>query len=571
MRPLQPLPNVLIVTVLTDGGPYRSGDRCSLAFVEPTVGRLLSHVASTATIRHEAIVPESIRARIDVATDSADVGCEITLWFVDPTVARIERSVARVEPATSAASTARPIAAPGIATPDIAALGIAALDIAAHDVAAHDIANHIAARDVATHNIAARDIATHHIATHTIAAHTIAAHTIAAHTIAADDNTAHDSTALDMGTPDIGAHEIDTHDLGTHDVGTHGVATKDIATRDVSTRDTATQIAPTVASQASIDQHEPDSPTDVPDRVTLDEEAVLTIARRDQAVWHVASANASASRAIASEDHGAIVPERIDVSTVTQATAADNKLGRHPGASAAVPTQQRARSLAYAPGVEVRLEWTPERVRRFVTVVDKLFTVERLGWYRHVLAMRLLVPDRITCGDGPTDLEATRHLHALRAASVETLGKPLLGAFMPNFTVTPDWLESIDSAAAARALAGVRDAIEPFVTADGGALVASDEPRWTVGRIDRGDVDRAPGASVEAFMPLLVASVSEHAELTERFEAYRHSLIEVFAQTARSTEPVRLGAMTQPNHSLDDRLWHLVGTIGEIFGGLAVA
>jgi hypothetical protein len=29
--------------------------------------------------------------------------------------------------------------------------------------------------------------------------------------------------------------------------------------------------------------------------------------------------------------------------------------------------------------------------------------------------------------------------------------------------------------------------------------------------------------------------------------------------------------MAQPNHTLDDRLWQLVGAVGEHFGGLAVA
>lgn len=222
-------------------------------------------------------------------------------------------------------------------------------------------------------------------------------------------------------------------------------------------------------------------------------------------------------------------------------------------------------------GVEIRLEWTHERVRRFITVIDKLFTVERLGWYRHVLAMRLLVPDSVSCGDAPSDLEAVRHLRALRAASVETLGRPLLAAFMPSFTVTPQWLASIDSVSAARALAGVRDAIAPFVTDLGPLLAANDSPTWTIGRVDRHDFEIAPTASVEALLPILIANVSVHPLLTERLTEYRRTLIDVFSQTAQSAEAVRLGAMAQPNHSLDDRLWQLVGTVGETFGGLAVA
>ena len=222
-------------------------------------------------------------------------------------------------------------------------------------------------------------------------------------------------------------------------------------------------------------------------------------------------------------------------------------------------------------GVEVRLEWTSERARRFTTVVDKLFTVERLGWYRHVLAMRLLVPDIVSCGDAPSDLEAMRHLHALRAASVETLGRPLIAAFMPSFVITPEWLASIDSVSAARALAGLRDAIAPFVTDLGPPLAANDGATWTFGRVDRHEFEIAPAASVEALLPIFIANVSAHPLVTERLSDYRRTLIDVFSQTARSAEAVRLGAMAQPNHSLDDRLWQLVGTVGEVFGGLAVA
>lgn len=240
--------------------------------------------------------------------------------------------------------------------------------------------------------------------------------------------------------------------------------------------------------------------------------------------------------------------------------------------TAAVDKHDASGNLDVSGGVEVRLEWTSERVRRFITVVDRLFTVERLGWYRHVLAMRLLIPDRIGCGNQSIDLETITHLLALRAAAVETLGRPLLEAFMPNFTVTPEWLDSLDSAQAARALASVRDSIEPFVLDEVREFPDETvEAAWTIGHISRGDFLHASGSCIDAFMPVFIASTSRFPKLTERLSAYRRALIDVFGQTARSAEAVRLGAMTQPNHSLDDRLWQLVGEIGETFGGLAVA
>ncbi len=227
----------------------------------------------------------------------------------------------------------------------------------------------------------------------------------------------------------------------------------------------------------------------------------------------------------------------------------------------AEPPERAPEADGRSRGVRVRLDWNPERVRRFVQIVDKLFTVDRLGWYRHALVLRLLVPDQIGCADPAAELEAMRHLRELRAASVETLGKPLLAAFMPNFTVTPEWLDSLDRPTAAKALAGLRDAILPHLE-DGLSITEGErEPGWTVGIVERSTFLAAPAGSVEALLPVFVAAVATDTQLTERLTEYRGTLLELFGQTAQSADAVRLNGMAQPNHSLDDRLWQLVGAV----------
>jgi hypothetical protein len=221
-------------------------------------------------------------------------------------------------------------------------------------------------------------------------------------------------------------------------------------------------------------------------------------------------------------------------------------------------------------GARVRLDWNRDRVRRFVQVVDKLFAIDRLGWYRHVFAMRLLVPDAVVCGDSQTDVEALRHLHALRAASIETLGRPLLAAFMPNFTVTSEWLDSLDKPAAARALAGLRESLLPFAGDDS---IEADEcdATWTIASIQKSEIDRAPATSVEAMLPLFIPYTSAIPELTEKLAAYRSTLIDIFASTTQPAEAVRVHQMSEPNHALDDRLRQLSDAVSEAFGGLVVA
>jgi len=223
-----------------------------------------------------------------------------------------------------------------------------------------------------------------------------------------------------------------------------------------------------------------------------------------------------------------------------------------------------------SPGVGTRLSWERDRAQRFVQVCDKLFTVDRLGWYRHALVMRLLIPDEVTCGDANADREAMESLRVLRRAAVETLGRPLLAAFMPNFSVTAEWLDTLDDPATAGAVATLRAVIGDR-TNDAAPRADLGDGSSTHGAIARSELGAAPTSTIEAFLPLLIAHIGTSDAVTERLTAYRSTLIELFGQTARSAEAVRLTQMAQPNHILDDRLWQLVGVVSECFGGLAVA
>ncbi|MGP6159189.1 MAG: hypothetical protein ACLPYS_17060 [Vulcanimicrobiaceae bacterium] len=220
-------------------------------------------------------------------------------------------------------------------------------------------------------------------------------------------------------------------------------------------------------------------------------------------------------------------------------------------------------------GVRVRLDWNPDGARRFVQLVDKLFTVDRLGWYRHAFAMRLLVPDEVSVPEPAAELEARRHLGDLRAAAVETLGRPLLAAFMPNFVVTPDWLDSLDVPSAARALAGLREAILPHLDDAPAELRVRAGSAHSIGSIERKTFLAAPAGSVEALLPAFIATVSADETLTACSNEYRRALLELFGQTAQSAEAVRVKQMAQPNHALDDRLWQLVSAVQAAFGELA--
>jgi hypothetical protein len=203
--------------------------------------------------------------------------------------------------------------------------------------------------------------------------------------------------------------------------------------------------------------------------------------------------------------------------------------------------------------------------------VDKLFTVDRLGWYRHTLAMRLLVPDTIECSDAEATVAAMTQLQMLRSAAIAALGRPLLAACMPAFAVTVEWLETVDTPEVARALANLRREIAPYVCDETFVSAPTIGDTSAVGCVVRREFQGDTAASADAFLATLVPHIAADPLLSERLRAYREALCDVFGQTARTTELVRLGRMSEPNHVLDDHLWQLAGVVGKTLGGLAVA
>jgi hypothetical protein len=221
-------------------------------------------------------------------------------------------------------------------------------------------------------------------------------------------------------------------------------------------------------------------------------------------------------------------------------------------------------------GVRVRLEWTPARVARFASLVDKLFAVDRLGWYRHVLAVRLLLPDELTLVASDANEEAARRLRSLKMAATEALGTPLLAALMPNFSVDSEWLQSIETPALARSAADLRDFIRPHLD-DQSPGDGVGTPRTNFGPIRAAELKANSAASVEAFLPLLVPGGPASDEVGRRLIDYRAALIELFGQTAHASLAVRTTRMTQANPALDDRLSALAGAVQQAAGQLAVA
>jgi len=203
-----------------------------------------------------------------------------------------------------------------------------------------------------------------------------------------------------------------------------------------------------------------------------------------------------------------------------------------------------------------------EEARRFIAVVDKLFTVERLGWHRHTLAMRLLLPDNIVLGRQSSH-DVLSLLESLRTAATEALNVPLLTAFMPHFSADATWLASLETPALLAAATTLHDLIER----QGG--VEFEAPRNTpelIGSIAPEEWASWASAGTNAFLALLWPNGARHPAVAQRLTDYRSALLELLGQMAQAPTAVQSSQMAQSNPVLDDRLWNLAGAFQDAWG-----
>lgn len=211
------------------------------------------------------------------------------------------------------------------------------------------------------------------------------------------------------------------------------------------------------------------------------------------------------------------------------------------------------------------LHWSLDDARRFISVVDKLFTVDRLGWYRHALAMRLLLASEIVISDQAAIAEINRRLDDLRSAATDALNAPLLSAFMPHFSIDVAWLESIEPPSLTDAVARLRQSLGPHVAA-APILHETGVEAMLSGAILFEEWSAVHPTNIDAFIPLLIPHHAADPAVTQRVGEYRCTLLDLFGQMAHASAAVRFKQMTSANHLLDERLWNLAGAFQDAYG-----
>jgi len=528
------IPQIVLVRVATSGGPYRVGETLSVAYVEASAGRLLAHepAGTTPLDERDTMLPETISAVVIRAAEPFASGETLAFAFVDPAFARIHR----------------------VASPP--PLGY---------VERRDPMRSLADGDSMRAGSALNGLPA--------SAGSPASVTLGASGQKAPANGASPSPNDATGTTALPpSNETGRVSLRLRDPSEAAVAPIPAPRSEptVSRPADASGLSDLVA--AALLPHTAPSRGSVvaapsPDSVIVaPSPGIPTLVGGSRS--DMADASGQLVDARADANGGRDVSGRPMTNDVwsalhehCEAATADRDRANGPGAG-------RLAEATYA-GLLLRSQWSDDRSRRVAQVTTRLFAIDRLGWFRHALAIRLLLADDIACGDQAVQRDAIRHLHAVRLAANEALGRPLLAASMPNFAVSAAWLESIETPATARALAGLRNAIETSATDD--PPPAPSEPRRSLGTIGRSELAAAPAGSVDALLPLLVTTEFASDDVTAAARAYRQEALDAFAQVADASEAVRLNAMARANRALDDRLSVLVRAIGEAHDGLAVA
>jgi hypothetical protein len=190
--------------------------------------------------------------------------------------------------------------------------------------------------------------------------------------------------------------------------------------------------------------------------------------------------------------------------------------------------------LATSPVVLIG-NWTERRRRQALSVIDKLFTIEKLGWYRHAFVVRLLVADDLVAR-APVVAAIAEAFADFRSGASEALGGPLLESYVPGFVVDAPWLERLSGYA-------VLDARRRLAEA------------WS--QTFEGDL----GTTIESSAAALIATDASDPRLIDALRDYKASTFDAFERVAGAPDAVRFGTMTEPNVVLDDRLWKLASAL----------
>ena len=347
MPTTQDFPEIAFVRVLTAGGPYPAGATLSVAFVTPGVGRLAAHDSDVhgSASNDRALVPETISARVVRAAGPYRVGESLALSFVDPAIARIHVTSAPIDGGDrtmpSGGSLVRDRRSSDAPLPAV---------VPAAAAPAASVSGGAMPATPAVHQSAAAQHATS----------TVPGSAPPARTIGLPPR----PTAAD-------ANAVPRSPLGVQQSAAPASAPKASEPRANGTLPLSITLSPPIASQDG----------GSPSGTKAEREPVKFTAPFGSPTPPDAGSpkTASVEPTGPSAKPAAVSPiANVDITISPETIAAIVRPGTPAGGVRAAASRQRA-------GVRVRLDWNRDRVRRFVQVVDKLFTIDRLGWYRTVM------------------------------------------------------------------------------------------------------------------------------------------------------------------------------------------
>ena len=208
-----------------------------------------------------------------------------------------------------------------------------------------------------------------------------------------------------------------------------------------------------------------------------------------------------------------------------------------------------------------------ERIEQIRTATDLLFRKDQIGGYRHVLAMRLFVAEKII----GSDAEINAAWIDLRKSAENDLKTPLMRLIMPSFKPDEAWASLIGSLEALEAAEVLMREMPSFIQSNTMMAMPELQDDEIYGSVQLGNFDyfekgeEPSGAFVDAIIPEMIPTDSERwPAFSREMKIYRNALAAHFKTIAYKGTALRHEQMGKSsNEELDDALTNVVMALEE--------
>lgn len=216
-----------------------------------------------------------------------------------------------------------------------------------------------------------------------------------------------------------------------------------------------------------------------------------------------------------------------------------------------------ASSAASVRRIVLATPWSSEHQAIVGQTLRDLCDVPNAGWYRHVMAMKVLFAQQLRVGEADVNQDeiALNVFASVRSAIRSGLGAPRMAMLLGDFHPTEDWVGSLGDDAVAESLAKLGTDFKTMMD----EFPVEAEPAWLLGAVPAIDIENKGVLWAYAQLPGFIPTVCVDAQVSGELRSYRDLLQEFFGDLARGDHAEGLETMASvANAALDEELHNVV-------------